>query len=184
MTANKDTDIPVIDDSAETPVTVRLAGPEDLVAITKAHQRALGPGRYALTAYRVREGTPPLSQFCHVAESGKDILAAVRFTPVSIGGRSGALLLGPVAVDPNHLNQGLGQAVINAGIARARESGAQLVVLVGDSTYYGRLGFAPVPPGQIRFPGPVNPARILAMEFVEGALGGFKGEIRASDGLI
>ena len=71
MTANKDTDNPVIDDSAETPVTVRLAGPEDLVAITRAHQRALGPGRYALTAYRVREGTPPLSQFCHVAESGK-----------------------------------------------------------------------------------------------------------------
>ncbi len=183
MTANKHTDVPVIDDTKEATVSVRRARHEDLAAITKAHQRALGPGRYALTAYRVREGTTPLSQFCHVAECGKDILAAVRFTPVSIGGERGALLMGPVAVDPKHLNQGLGQAVIGAGIAKARESDARLILLVGDSTYYGRLGFTSVPPGQIRFPGPVNPARILALELVAGALEGFKGEIRASDSL-
>ncbi len=162
---------------------MRLARAEDLPAIKKVHQRALGPGRYALTAYRVREGTPPISDFCQVAECGKHLLAAVRFTPASIGGQHGALLLGPIAVDPDHLNRGLGRALIDAGIAKARERGAQLILLVGDSSYYGRLGFSPVPPGQIKFPGPVNPARILAMELVAGALTRLTGELRASESL-
>jgi len=70
--------------------------------------------------------------------------------------------------------------LIDAGIATARKSGVQLVVLVGDSSYYGRLGFLPVPPGQIEFPGPVNPARILAMELSAGALTKFSGALRAS----
>ncbi len=182
MTANQDTDLGA-KSSSDPPIRVRPARLEDLPAITKAHQRALGPGRYALTAYRVREGTAPISDFCQVAKCGNDLLAAVRFTPVTIGGQQGALLLGPIAVDPKHLNQGLGRALVDAGITKAREKGAQLIVLVGDSSYYGRLGFAPVPPGQIIFPGPVNPARILAMELVAGALTRLSGEIRASESL-
>jgi predicted N-acetyltransferase YhbS len=41
--------------------------------------------------------------------------------------------------------------------------------------YYGRLGFVPVPPGQITLPGPVNPARLLAFELQPRALAGFSG---------
>ena len=55
-----------------------------------------------------------------------------------------------------------------------------VVVLVGDKPYYGRFGFEPVPPGQIAFPGPVNPARILARETTPGALQSARGLISAS----
>ena len=37
------------------------------------------------------------------------------------------------------------------------------IILVGDAPYYARVGFAPIAPGRIRFPGPVNPARILGL---------------------
>ena len=94
MTANQDTDLPN-KSSYQPPISVRLARAEDLPAITKVHQRALGPGRYALTAYRVREGTPPISDFCQVAECGKHLLAAVRFTSASIGGQHGRTLARP-----------------------------------------------------------------------------------------
>jgi predicted N-acetyltransferase YhbS len=45
--------------------------------------------------------------------------------------------------------------------------------------YYGRFGFVPVPPGQIRLPGPVDPARLLALELVAGALSDAVGLVQA-----
>jgi len=47
-------------------------------------------------------------------------------------------------------------------------------------SYYGRLGYVPVEPrGRIVFPGPVDPARILAHELVPGTLAGLKGLVVA-----
>ena len=54
------------------------------------------------------------------------------------------------------------------GSSGRRGEGFALVLLVGDMPYYGRFGFAPVPPGQITLPGPVDPARLLALELEPG----------------
>jgi predicted N-acetyltransferase YhbS len=61
---------------------------------------------------------------------------------------------------------------------RARAEGFALVILVGDMPYYARFGFKPVSPGQIVLPGPVDPARLLALELVPGALAGVKGVVK------
>jgi predicted N-acetyltransferase YhbS len=82
-------------------------------------------------------------------------------------------------VDPVHNGKGYGKALVAEGLARARAQGFRLVVLVGDMPYYGRFGFVPVPPGQIRLPGPVDPARLLALELVAGALGNAAGLVQA-----
>ena len=50
---------------------------------------------------------------------------------------------------------------------------------MGDMPYYGQFGFAPVGPGQITLPGPVDPARLLAAELKPGALEGAAGQITA-----
>jgi predicted N-acetyltransferase YhbS len=60
-------------------------------------------------------------------------------------------------------------------LEEARRSGVRLVLLVGDEPYYGRLGFARVPYGQITLPGPVDPDRLLAAELVPGALAEARG---------
>jgi predicted N-acetyltransferase YhbS len=52
------------------------------------------------------------------------------------------------------------------------------VILVGDMPYYARSGFVPVPPGQIVLPGPVDPARLLALELAPSALAGVKGVVK------
>jgi predicted N-acetyltransferase YhbS len=70
-------------------------------------------------------------------------------------------------------------ALLRDGRARARAAGYRLVVLVGDMPYYGRFGFNPVPPGQIRLPGPVDPNRLLALELVPGALANASGLMEA-----
>lgn len=163
--------------------TVRSVAPSDLPAITELHDRVFGPGALTRSAYRVREAAPPFSRFCRTSRVDGRLLAAVRLTEITIGDKPGALLLGPLAVDPAVAGQGYGKALVAAALEAARAGGIRLVVLVGNMPYYGRFGFAPVPPGQIQLPGPVDPARILAAELVAGALAEYRGLIRAVPGV-
>jgi predicted N-acetyltransferase YhbS len=103
----------------------------------------------------------------------------VRFTSISVGGTGGALLLGPLAVDPEFAGQGYGRALIAEALDEAKATGVRLVVLVGDEPYYGRFGFRPVPLGQITLPGPVDPRRVLAAELSEGAMASYRGVVTA-----
>jgi predicted N-acetyltransferase YhbS len=61
----------------------------------------------------------------------------------------------------------------------ARGAGHGLVLLVGDQPYYERFGFKPVPKGKLDLPGPVDPARLLAVELTPGALAGASGRVIA-----
>lgn len=161
-------------------ITTRLVAAGDLDRISALHAKVFGPGRFARTAYRVREGHGLRSPFCRAAFDGDRLVAALRLTEITIGGRGGALLLGPLAVDPSRTGQGHGRRLIAEATADARSRGQRLIVLVGDLPYYGRFGFKPVPPGQIVFPGPVDPARILAAELVDGALADYRGPVAAA----
>lgn len=160
-------------------LTIRPALPEDIAEISKLHARVFGPGRFARSAYRVREGKGHLSRFCLVACLGKEVIASIRTTEITVGGKAGAVLLGPVAVDGDHRSHGLGSKLITAALDTAQAGGAQLVILVGDHPYYGRFGFKIVPMGQIVFPGPVTPQRILARELKADALLDFRGLVVA-----
>lgn len=160
-------------------VVTRRAELADLPAIAALQARAFSPGRFTRTAYRVREGTPDISPFCRVALMGDRLIAAVRMTPVSVGGRPGAVLLGPLAVEPELAGRGYARRLVAEALDAARAGGEMLVLLVGDMAYYGRLGFAPVPPGRIGLPGPFDPARLLVSELEEGALGKFRGIVAA-----
>jgi predicted N-acetyltransferase YhbS len=160
-------------------VTIRPATPDDLPAIKALQPRAFGPGRFTRTAYRIREGVPLLSRFCLVAERSGQLIAAIRFTEVAIGGVAGALLLGPLAVAPEFAGQGYGRRLVADALDNARKAGMRLSLLVGDKAYYERFGFAVVPPGQILLPGPADPARILAVELVPGALAQYRGLVTA-----
>jgi predicted N-acetyltransferase YhbS len=153
----------------------RPVAPADLPAIAKLHARVFGPGRFTRTAYRVREGAPPISRYCRLAFLDGRMVAAVRFTDIVIGGAGRALLLGPLAVDPDFAGKGFGRQLIAEALESAKGDGVRLVVLVGDEPYYGRFGFRPVPPGQIILPGPVDARRLLAAELAPGALAGYRG---------
>lgn len=152
----------------------------DAVAISSLHAGVFGPGRFARSAYRVREGTPFATPFCRVVvDASGRIVASLRLTPVTVGGTPGALLLGPLAVDPNYANQGYGRRMVADSFAAAVDAGFRLVLLVGNLAYYARMDFKAVPLGQIWLPGPADPARILARELVAEALPEFRGLVAA-----
>jgi predicted N-acetyltransferase YhbS len=149
----------------------------DAVAIERLYERTFGPGRFAKTAYRIREGASHRLELSFTARIGTLLVGSVRLTPIRIGAAK-ALLLGPLTIEPPFRGRGIGQALIERGLDEAKAKGHRLVVLVGDEPYYGRCGFKRIPKGQARMPGPVDPARLLVAELVDGAFEGVSGPIR------
>lgn len=77
-----------------------------------------------------------------VAEKDGVIVGQISFSPgIAADGSSGWYALGPVSVEPELKNQGIGSQLVHAGLAWLREHGAAGCVLVGNPTYYGRFGF-------------------------------------------
>ena len=162
-----------------TDFTISPETPEDAEAILRLNARVFGPGRFAKTAYRVRETTPTDPAMSFVARVGPLLVGANAMTPILIG-ESPAWLLGPLIVEPVFRSRGIGEALVQASLEAAKAAGGRLVVLVGDEPYYGRMGFKPTPPGRVVMPGPVDPARLLHCELVEGALEGVSGKVRGA----
>jgi predicted N-acetyltransferase YhbS len=149
----------------------------DLAAIERLSARAFGPGRYARSAYRLREGVPADPDLSFVAWVGTLLVGSNIMTPIRVGATP-ALLLGPLTVDPAFRSGGIGEALVMRSLQAARDAGHTLVLLVGDLPYYSRMGFETVPAGQIDFCGPVDPARLLYCELVEGLFQGVSGPVR------
>jgi predicted N-acetyltransferase YhbS len=161
------------------PFVLELATDDDTDPIERLNERVFGPGRYARTAYRIREMTPAESTLSFVARVGTLLVGATTMTPIAIGGAS-ALLLGPLIVEPVFRSQGIGEALVNRSLDAAKAAGWKLVLLVGDEPYYARMGFQRAPKGQISLPGPVDPERLLYYELEPGALGEAKGASRGA----
>jgi predicted N-acetyltransferase YhbS len=157
---------------------IRLETDGDAQALSQLSAQAFGPGRFTRSAYRVREGVPPVASLCLCGLLDGKLVGGIRFTAIRIGESEGSALLGPLVVDPAVKGKGYGKALVGEGLARARAEGFSLVLLIGDMPYYGRFGFQPVPPGQIGLPGPVDPARLLAVQLVPGALAGASGMVK------
>lgn len=162
-------------------LVVRPERAEDAAAIAGLEARAFGPGRFARTAYRLREGNPHRLDLGVTASVGSFLVGSVRMSPVRAG-TSGFLMLGPLAVDPSFEGRGIGTALTHACLAAAKAAGEGLVILVGDAPYYVRFGFTPVPPGRLVMPGPVDPARLLWLELADGFSARLSGLIEPGQG--
>ena len=157
---------------------IRLETEADAPILSELAAEAFGPGRFARSAYRVREGVAPVASLCLAGWLDERLVGGIRFTAIRIGDEENASLLGPVVVAPAMKGNGYGKALVEEGVVRVRQEGFGLVLLVGDMPYYGRFGFQPVPPGRIILPGPVDPTRLLALELVPGTLESAVGKVQ------
>ena len=67
---------------------------------------------------------------------------------------------------------------MQAGIAAAQAGPWRGILLIGDEPYYTKVGFSRLPPGRVRFPGPVDQNRILGLSLKAGELLTLSGEVR------
>jgi predicted N-acetyltransferase YhbS len=161
------------------PLILEPATDDDAEPIERLNERVFGPGRFARTAYRIRETTPQDPRLSFVARVGTLLVGSSAMTPIVIG-EAPALLLGPLIVEPVFRSQGIGEALVMRSLEAAKAAGFKLVILVGDEPYYARMGFRHAPPGRISLPGPVDPGRVLYYELESGALAAATGEARGA----
>ncbi|MFK7902097.1 MAG: GNAT family N-acetyltransferase [Nitratireductor sp.] len=155
-------------------IVVRNATAKDFKFMDQLADEAFGPGGYTRTAFRLREGVPPMVELCFVAEFDKEIVGSVRLTPIKIGGQD-SLILGPLVAAKSMQSIGIGRELMNRALSSCKVNGHKSIILVGDLAYYKRFGFKRIKAGQISLPGPVDPARLLGLELVEGALEALSG---------
>ena len=138
---------------------------------------SFGPGRFAKSAYRLREGVDPVASLSFVAMENGVLRGSVRFWPISVGGQE-ELLLGPLAVQTGQRGRGIGIALMQAGIDAAKQGPWRGILLVGDEPYYAKVGFSRLPPGRVKFPGPVDQNRILGLSLKGGEMLTLTGQVR------
>jgi predicted N-acetyltransferase YhbS len=158
-------------------VTILPETAADSPAIERLHERTFGPGRFARTAYRVRERAPHLRDLSFTAWIGTLLVGSLRLSPIRIG-EVPALLLGPLTIEPPFRGRGIGAKMLERALADARRAGHRLVVLVGDEPYYARAGFKRIPKRRVIMPGPVDSTRLLVAELIDGAFEGVSGVVR------
>lgn len=156
---------------------IRLEAPEDAASVEMLNAESFGPGRFAKSAYRLREGVHPVGGLSFVAVEHGILRGSVRFWPVRVGGHE-ELLLGPLAVKSDQRGRGIGISLMQAGIEAAQKGPWRGILLVGDEPYYSRVGFARLPPGRVKFPGPVDQSRILGLSLKAGEVLTLSGEVR------
>lgn len=141
--------------------------PHDEPEVEGLYDLCFAPGRTALSSYRLRDGVPRVANLCLVLrDGGSTLMAAIRFWPVRVDGRP-VLLLGPIAVHPTSQGEGLGGLLMADSLTRARKTGFERVLLVGDAPYYSRFGFQRL--DGVVMPPPTNPDRVLGLELRPGA---------------
>jgi predicted N-acetyltransferase YhbS len=147
-------------------VTIRHERPSDVPAREALLDRAFGEGRFAKTSEGLRCGRMPAAGLSFVATVNGYVTGTVRLWHICAGFGRPALLLGPLAVEPDCRNRGIGAALMSRAIAEARRRGHRIILLVGDAPYYARFGFSAAATGGLWLPGPYDPHRLLGSSVI------------------
>ena len=128
---------------------------------------AFGADRGQRTAYRVRHGTHPISEFSLAAIEEGELVGSIQCWPVQLtegdGTTAPLILVGPVAVRPDRQRDGIGRMLVEAALAKADAVGSDPMMLIGDADYYQRFfGFKAEHTAGWTLPGPVERDRLLA----------------------
>src|SRR5204862_2234703 len=110
-------------------LTILPEASSDAQAIERLHERTFGPGRYVLSAYRLREHVDHVLDLSFTARIGTLLVGSVRQLPVCVGDTK-ALLLGPLTVEPPFRGRGIGGALLDRSLKEAKVKGHHLVLLV------------------------------------------------------
>ena len=150
--------------------------PEHSDAVEALYDDVFGPGRFAKTAERLREGNTKIADASLLAVDSDGVTGVVRVWPVKVGEGGRAAFLGPIAVAERRRGNGVAFKLMERAIGVCREQGYAAVILVGDHEYYERFGFHPAGEGRFLLPGPVDQKRVLIRDLSDRAAK-LKGEL-------
>ena len=142
---------------------IRQISNEDNDKIIKLLYKSFGPGRFARSVYRLREKNDRDTEFSYIYEINKQILSSISYYKTFLNNDINGLLLGPLAVDPEHRGKGYGVELVKYTIALIKKTMAyDFILVIGDYHYYEKFGFKKIN-NTFSFYGPVNSEKVLIL---------------------
>jgi putative acetyltransferase len=159
-------------------VQIRRETADDIPAIHDVNRRAFETASEADLVDALRRQADPFVSLVALVD-GK-VAGHILFSPVTLSSRPGLRLMGlaPMAVAPDRQRQGIGSALVRAGLEECRRLAADGVVVLGHAAFYPRFGFVPASRFSLTCEYDVPDDVFMAMELRSGALTDSAGVIR------
>lgn len=122
---------------------IRPEKPADHAAVRQINLLAFDGEPEADLVEALRRDADPVISL--VAEDDGEIVGHILFSPVSVDSVADNLVMGlaPMAVAPDRQREGIGSALVRAGIAACEAAGIGGIVVLGHPGFYPRFGFRP-----------------------------------------
>ncbi len=152
---------------------IRFEEERDKRAIAVVHKQAFGREAEGELVNQLRENARYAEHQSLVAEEFGMIVGHLLFSDLKLTDEGGrplkAVALGPIAVRPERQRQGVGKALISSGLQTLKDSGCEVVVVLGEPEYYLQFGFSQELGQKIKceYSGP----SLMAIELVPDVLG-------------
>ncbi|MDZ7956403.1 MAG: N-acetyltransferase [Aulosira sp. DedQUE10] len=117
----------------------------DYTAISEVNTRAFGQRNEARLVEEIRNSERYIPELSLVAEIEDLVVGHILFSYIDLVGEQTLQILGlaPMAVLPDFQRQGVGSALVQAGLEIANTRKEAIVIVLGHPHFYTRFGFKP-----------------------------------------
>lgn len=157
---------------------IRPEQPNDILAIHRVNLAAFGAADEANIVDALRQQAHPFVSLVAVVTEG--VVGHIAFSAAALVSYPDAPIAGlaPMAVLPSHQRQGIGSALVRAGLGECRRLGFEAVVVLGHADYYPRFGFQAASRFGLVSEYDVPDDVFMAVELTSGVLRAYSGTIR------
>lgn len=157
--------------------TVRPETPADYAAIASLTNTAFNNAAEANLIATLR--CQAEDYIALVAEQHGEVVGHILFSPASLDKAPDCkiMALAPMAVSNVLQHQGIGSALVRAGLEQCNKQGVAAVVVLGHPGYYPRFGFTPASRFNISCPWQAPDNAFMLLELTPGVLKGKSGRV-------
>ncbi|MCC5618556.1 N-acetyltransferase [Nostoc sp. CHAB 5836] len=159
-------------------MNIRCETLEDYTVIAEVNKLAFDQENEAKIVEKIRNSDRYIPEFSLVAEVENVVVGHILFSYIDLVGEETLQVLGlaPLAVHPQFQRQGIGSALIKAGLEIAEAKGEAIVIVLGHPHFYSRFGFQASVVYEIESPFPI-PEDVFMVKPLQSYQKKYKGKV-------